>query len=146
MYSKTRYNPNSTTKLLEDFISPSQEAFTLRREGQMPPGGVLYKNGYEIWVWIHDHTCTTLHGSDVTAKEEGGDNKGCPHHKYTKRSGNITSRNGGWTREGMTLYNELYKTVRSNRQTDDGAIQEDVHGAQGEFVREEKEKEEYQWG
>ena len=65
----------------------------------------------------------TSDGSDVTAKKEGGDeDEGCPHYKYTKRSGNFTSRNGGWTRESMTLYNELYKKVKGNRQTDDGAF------------------------
>ena len=104
---------NSSTKLFEDLIPPSQEAFAL----------LLYKNGYENLVWMHDHACMTSDGSDVTAKDEGGDDdEGCPHYKYTKWSGDFTGRNGGWTREGMTLYNELYKKVRGDRQKDNGAF------------------------
>ena len=65
----------------------------------------------------------SLDGSDVTAVEEGGDDEGCHHYKYTKRSGNFTSRNGGWSREGVTLYTMSYtKKVRGDRQTDDGAF------------------------
>ena len=116
VYGKTRYNPNSSTKLFEDLIPPSQEAFAL----------LLYKNGYENWVWMHDHACMTLDGSDVTAEDEdegGDDDEGCPHYKYIKMSGGFTSRNGGWTREGMTLYNELYLKVRGgDRQKDNGAF------------------------
>ena len=56
---KTRYNPNSTTKLFEDLISPSQEAFAL----------LLWKNGYENWMWMHDQPCITSDGSNVTAEE-----------------------------------------------------------------------------
>ena len=69
VYGKTRYNPSSSTKLFEELIPPSQEAFAL----------LLYKNGYENWVWMHDHACMTSDGSDhVTADEEGGDDdEGC---------------------------------------------------------------------
>jgi hypothetical protein len=33
-----------------------------------------------------------------------------------------TSRNGGWTREGKTLFNELCRRVKEDRQTDRGAF------------------------
>ena len=110
VYGKTRYNPSTSTRLFEELIPPSQEAFAL----------LLYKNGYENWVWMHDHACMTSDGSDITAEDD--DDEGCPHYKYTKRSGDFTSRNGGWTREGMTLYNELYLKVRADREKDNGAF------------------------
>ena len=70
---------------------------------------------------VHDHACMTPDGSEVTAEDD--DDEGCcPHYKYTKRSGDFTSRNGGWTREGMTLYNELYLKVRADREKDNGAF------------------------
>jgi hypothetical protein len=30
------------------------------------------KNGYENWVWMHDHACLTSDGSDGTVGGEGG--------------------------------------------------------------------------
>jgi hypothetical protein len=113
VYGKTRYNPSSSTTLFEDLISPSQEAFTL----------LLYKNGYENWVWMHNHACLTSDGSDTTIGGEGEEsNAGCPKYEYTKRNGDFTSRNGGWTREGMTLYNKLYQQVKEDRQADNGTF------------------------
>jgi hypothetical protein len=112
VYGKTRYSPSSSTTFFDDLISPSQEAFAL----------LLYKNGYENWVWMHNHACLTSDGSDATVGGEGEDEEGCPRYKYTKRAGDFTSRNGGWTRDGMNLYNELYKKVKEDRQTDDGAF------------------------
>ena len=47
----------------------------------------------------------------------------------------------------MTLYNELYKEVRADRQTDNGALEKlyTEHRA-SKFVREEKKEEECKWG
>ena len=110
VYGKSRYSPGSSTTLFEDLVSPSQEAFAL----------LLYKNGYENWVWMHNHASMTSDGSDDTG--ETGDEEACPHYKYTKRTGDFTSRNGGWTREGMELFNDLYKKVKEDRQSDNGAF------------------------
>jgi hypothetical protein len=107
---KSRYDPSSSTTLLDDLVPPSQEAFAL----------LLYKNGYENWLWMHNHACMTSDGSDVTVGEN--DEVGCPSYKYTRRRGDLTSRNGGWTREGMDLFNELYRKVRADRLNDNGAF------------------------
>jgi len=62
----------------------------------------------------------TSDGSDDTG--ETGDEEACSHCKYTKRTGDFTSRNGGWTREGMDLFNDLYKKEKEDRQSDNGAF------------------------
>ena len=79
----------------------------------------------------------TLDGSDVTAKDEGGDNDGgCPHsYQCTKRSGDFTSRNGGWKREGITLYNELFKKARGDRHEDNGAFGQSCTWSTGQVWR-----------
>jgi hypothetical protein len=107
---KSRYDPSSSTTLLDDLVPPSQEAFAL----------LLYKNGYENWLWMHNHACMTSDGSDVTVG--GEDEVGCPSYMYTRRRGDMTSRNGGWTRDGMDLFNELYRKVRADRLNDNGAF------------------------
>ena len=73
---------------------------------------------------MHDHACLTLDGSDATIGGEGEDEQGCPkYYKYTKRTRDFTNRNGGWTRGGcITLYNELYKNVKEDRETDKGLL------------------------
>jgi hypothetical protein len=112
VYGKTRYNPGSSTTLFDELISPSQEAFAL----------LLYKNGYDNWVWMHNNACLTSEGSDTTVGGVGTEDEGCPRYKHTKRTGDFTSRNGGWTREGMNLYNEMCRKVKEDRQTNDGAF------------------------
>jgi hypothetical protein len=111
---KSRYSLSSVTTLFDDLVPPSQEAFAL----------LLYKNGYENRVWMHNHACMTSDGSDVTVggEEREEDDVGCPPYLDTRRRGDLTSRNGGWTREGMDLFNEIYKKVRADRQTDNGAF------------------------
>jgi hypothetical protein len=105
VYGKNRYSHNSSTVLFEDLVSPSLEAFAL----------LLYKNGYENWLWMHNNACMT---SDVSS----GTEEDCPTYKYTKRTGDFTSRNGGWSLEGMNLYNDLYKMVKADRVTDNGSF------------------------
>ncbi len=62
--------------------------------------------------------------SNATFNGEGQeDEDGCPYYKYTKRTaGDFTSRNGGWSREGMKKYNELYDLVQKDRKTDAGTF------------------------
>jgi len=113
VYGKSRYSSSSGAKLFDDFISPSQEAFAL----------LLYSNGYDNWVWMHAHASLSSDGSDDSNGTEGGEgDDGRPPYKYTKRTGDFTSRNGGWSKEGMRLYNDLYKTVQDNRLNDNGAF------------------------
>jgi hypothetical protein len=106
VHGKSQYDTSSTSTLLDDLVCPSQEAFTL----------LLYRNGYNNWVWMHNHASLSSEGSEdsnLTVKEEGEeDEDGCPKYKYTKRmAGDFTSRNGGWSRDGMKKYNTLYKKV-----------------------------------
>ena len=129
VYGKTRCSPSSGTTLFEDLISPSQEAFAL----------LLYKNGYENWVWMHNHACLTSDGSESAVGGENAEDEHCPKYKFTKRSGDFTSRNGGWTREGKTLFNELCKRVKEDRQTDRGAFAK-VHRAHRACLHGKKRK------
>jgi hypothetical protein len=86
VYGKNRYSHNSSVALFDDLVSPSLEAFAL----------LLYKNGYENWVWMHNNACLTSDVSDDTEEE-------CPNYKYTTRTGgDFTNRNGGWSRDGMS--------------------------------------------
>jgi hypothetical protein len=86
VYGKSRYSPSSNTTLFEDVISPSKEAFAL----------LLYKNGYENWVWMHNHACLTSDGSEDTVGGETESEEDCPQYKYRQRTvGAFTSRNGG---------------------------------------------------
>ena len=116
VYGKSRYGASSTSMLFDDLVSPSQEAFTL----------LLYRNGYDNWMWMHNHASLSSGGSeDSNGPYEGGgegDEDGCPKYKYTKRTGDFTSRNGGWSREGMKKYNELYNLVQKDRKTDAGTF------------------------
>jgi hypothetical protein len=119
VHGKSRYGTSSTTILLDDLVSPSQEAFTL----------LLYRNGYDNWVWRHNHASVSSEGSydsNVTCEGDGEeDEDGCPKYEYTKNTtGNFTSRNGGWSRDGMKKYNTLYKKVKDDRMMDAGAFSE----------------------
>jgi hypothetical protein len=106
VYGKNRYSHNSSVMLFDELVSPSLEAFAL----------LLYKNGYENWIWMHNNACMTSDVSDDTEEE-------CPNYKYTTRAGgDFTSRNGGWSREGMRLYNELYKMAKTDRENDKGTF------------------------
>ena len=114
VYGKSRYGTSSTSILFDDLISPSQEAFSL----------LLYRNGFDNWMWRHNHAGLSSGGSDDsngTYEEEGGED-GSPGYKYTKRSGDFTSRNGGWSREGMVKYNTLYQKVQEDRRRNAGAF------------------------
>jgi hypothetical protein len=119
---------------LDDLISPSQEAFTL----------LLYRNGYNNWVWRHNHASVSSEGSydsNVTFKGDGEeDEDGCPKYSYTKRTaGDFTSRNGGWSRDGMKKYNTLYKKVQDDRIANAGAFSE-VYRAHRAHISRQKRK------
>ena len=70
---------------------------------------------------------------------EDAEDEQCPKHKFTKRSGDFTSRNRGWTREGKTLFNELHKRVKEDRQTDRGTLAK-VYRAHGACLHGKKRK------
>ncbi len=117
VHGKSRYGNSSTATLLDDLISPSQEAFTL----------LLYRNGYDNWVWRHNHASVSSEGSydsNVTFEGDGEeDEDGCPKYSYTKRTaGDFTSRNGGWSKVGMTSYNNLCRRAKEDRTLDDGSF------------------------
>jgi hypothetical protein len=88
VHGKSRYGNSSTAILLDDLISPSQEAFTL----------LLYRNGYKNWVWMHNHASLSSEGSEdsnVTFEGDEDEEDGCPKYSYTKRTAmDFTSRDG----------------------------------------------------
>ncbi len=106
VYGKNKHSHSSSITLFDDLVGPSLEAFAL----------LLCKNGYDNWIWMHNNACMTSDVSDDTEEE-------CPNYKYTTRAGgDFTSRNGGWSREGMRLYNELYKMAKTDRENDKGTF------------------------
>ena len=58
-----------------------------------------------------------MHNNLVTS-----DDNACPRYKYTERTVDLTSRNGGWSNAGMTIFNGLYNKVKEDCQTDHGAF------------------------
>jgi hypothetical protein len=105
VYGKNKYSHSSSITLFDDLVGPSLEAFAL----------LLYKNGYANWVWTCNNACSTSEGEDTDMEER-------PGYKYTKRTGDFTSRNGGWSKVGMTSYNDLYRKVKEDRTLDDGSF------------------------
>jgi hypothetical protein len=97
VHGKSRFSDKATTKEFGNFISVSQEAFAL----------LLYRNGYDNWVYMHNELVTS-------------DESTCPRYKYTERTVDLTSRNGGWSHDGMTLFNQLYRKVQEDRRKDHG--------------------------
>jgi hypothetical protein len=104
---ENRCSHNSSVALFDDLVSSSLEAFVL----------LPHKNGFENWVWIHNNACLTSDVSDDTEEE-------CPKHKHTTRTGGgFTSRNGGWSRDDMSLCNDLHKMLaKKDRETDNGSF------------------------
>jgi hypothetical protein len=82
VYGKSRYSPSSSTILFDELISPSQEAFAL----------LLYNNGYENWVWMHNNACLTSEGSDATI--DGGGGVRWDVLGINSQKGQVTSRAG----------------------------------------------------
>ena len=89
-------------------VSPSQEAFTM----------LLYKNGFQKWVWMHNGSVS----SQASEASNGNTSDGSPGYIYTARTSDLTSRNGGWSRMGMLKYNELYKQIKEDPVVDNGAF------------------------
>ena len=97
VHGKSQFGDKATKKEFGSLVSVSQEAFAL----------LLYRNGYDNWVYMHNELVTS-------------DESTCPRYKYTERTVDLTSRNGGWSSEGMTLFNKLYKKVQEDRRNDHG--------------------------
>ncbi len=116
VHGKIRYAESAIKVLFDDMVSPSQEAFTL----------LLYRNGYDHWLWKHGETVSSSGTSDVTDGETGNSSDAGPGYQYTTGrflAGElVTTRNGGWSQKGMLKFNELYKLVTENRVEDRGAF------------------------
>ena len=93
VHGKSRYGNSSTNTLLDDLISPSQEAFTL----------LLYRNGYKNWVWRHSHASLSSEGSEDSNVTFDGDEDedGCPQDTATLRGRPETSQAGMEGGRGM---------------------------------------------
>ena len=102
----------SRNGVFSTIVSCSQEVFAL----------LLYKNGYENWIWMHNNAATSEETDDTDKDEK-------PGYKYTNTKGRegmiFTSRNGGWSAEGMQEFNRLYGKVKASRSEDNGAF--DIH-------------------
>jgi hypothetical protein len=104
---ESRFGEKAVHTLFGSLVSPSQEAFTM----------LLYRNGYQKWVWMHNVSVS----SGASEGSHGDTSDGFPEYVYTARSSDLTSRNGGWSRTGMLKYNDLYKQVKKDRLEDNGA-------------------------
>jgi hypothetical protein len=107
VHGKSQYGEKAVHMLFGSLVSPSQEAFTM----------LLYRNGYQKWVWMHNGSVS----SEASEGSNGDTSDGFPGYVYTARSSDLTSRNGGWSRPGMLKYNDLYKQVKKDRLEDNGA-------------------------
>ena len=117
VHGKSRYGDKAATQELSNLVSVSQEAFTL----------LLYRNGYDNWVYMHNELVTS-------------DESTCPRYKYTERTNDLTSRNGGWSNEGMTVFNELYKKVQDDRRQNQGAFDASYKAHRIETMRYKKKR------
>jgi hypothetical protein len=108
VHGKSRYSEKAANTLFGSLVSPSQEAFTM----------LLYKNGFQKWVWMHNGSVS----SEASEASNGNTSDGSPGYIYTARTSDLTSRNGGWSRMGMLKYNELYKKVKEDRVVDNDAF------------------------
>jgi hypothetical protein len=52
IHGKSHYGMSSAATLFDELISPSKESFAL----------LLCRNGYENWVWMHNHASLSLGG------------------------------------------------------------------------------------
>jgi hypothetical protein len=102
VHGKSSYSEKAANTLFGSLVSPSQEAFTM----------LLYKNGFQKWVWMHNGSVS----SEASEASNGDASDGSPGYIiYTARTSDLTtSRNRGWSRMGMLKYNELYKKVRED--------------------------------
>jgi hypothetical protein len=100
----------SKSMMFGDFVTVSQEAFTL----------LLYKNGYDNWIWKHNNMATS---GDTDATNEAAQ---MPPYLYTSTGATegsaFTTRNGGWSSEGMQEFNALYAGVKESRAADQGSF------------------------
>ena len=112
VHGKSRYGEAVERMPFDTLISKSQEAFTL----------LLYENGYKNWVWAASNDPGTT--SDGSGDTGGNTTDGlCPMYVYTVRHKEaLTSRNGGWSVEGMMKYNDLYRRVTDDRTIDAGSF------------------------
>ncbi len=101
VHGKSQYGEKVVKTLFGSLASPSQEAFIM----------LLYRNGYQKWVWIHDGYVS----SEASEGSNGDTSDGSPGYIYTERTSEMTSRNGGWSRLGMLKYNDLYRKVKEDR-------------------------------
>ena len=99
VHGKSRYGDKATSQDFGKMVSVSQEAFTM----------LLYRNGYENWMYMHNELATS-------------DSSSCPRYKYTERTYELRSRNGGWSHDGMSVFNGLYQKVKNDRNNDHGAF------------------------
>jgi hypothetical protein len=100
VHGKRRYSEKAANTLFGFLVLPSQEAFTM----------LLYKNGFQKWVWMHNGSVS----SEASEASSGDTSDGSPGYIYTARTSDLTSRNGEWSRMGMLKYDELYKKVKED--------------------------------
>jgi hypothetical protein len=70
VHGKIRYTESVTKKQFDDLVSPSQEAFAL----------LLYRNGYQNWIWLH-HEASSSSGVSDTTDGEGRSQGISTHHE-----------------------------------------------------------------
>jgi hypothetical protein len=105
VHGKSIYSSKAADTDFEVLVTPSQEAFTL----------LLYRNGYKNWVWVHNTSAMMSSSQESEADQR-------PPYLYTTRNRDLTSRNGGWSRDGNDKYVQLYDKVKEDRLANNGAF------------------------
>jgi hypothetical protein len=107
VHGKVAYaqSAGSKTTMFSSCIPVSQEAFAL----------LLYKNGYNNWIWKNENGATSSDDSDPETEIN-------PGFLYTNSNGvkgtAFTKRNNGWSEAGMQEFNKLCVKVKESRAAD----------------------------
>jgi hypothetical protein len=103
VHGKSQYGEEASKTLFGALVSPSQEAFTM----------LLYKNGYQNWVWMHHKLVLSSETSEAGGNFDGASDD-CPDYLYPSRTTDLTRINGGGSRLGMLIFNKLYTKVKED--------------------------------
>jgi hypothetical protein len=114
---KHKFRQNVRTKMISDFVTVSDEAFTL----------LILSNNEEVWPYLLKKKFKKKGVLIPSNHEDAGENNIDEDHgedeelqveitpKYTNRRKVMGHRREGWTEEGMAQFNRYHRMVSMNR-------------------------------
>ena len=82
---------------------------------------LAYRNGYAAWLWSCKSRSKITSDEGTTAGDTEDER---PGFKYTSRTEDNKTRNGGWSGQGVTKYNSLFDLVEKDREENSGVFDE----------------------